>query len=68
MNKWLFTILRNALTMATPQILEDLRKTVQDMMDRAKETVNPWDDIFIGLLQLIIGKPNQKIEANEDLE
>lgn len=50
-------MLTRIIAMATPEILEDVRKHVQEMMVKAKETVNPWDDIFVGLLQMLVGKP-----------
>ena len=57
MNTWLFTILRKALDMASPAIVENLRQLVAEMVAKAEETPNPWDDVFCGLLQLIVGKP-----------
>lgn len=60
MNKWLFTLLSNVISMASPQIIDDLRKMIDEMMTKAKGTVNPWDDIFVGFLQMLIGKPGDK--------
>ncbi len=65
MNKWLWTILRGALEKATPAILENLRQLVQEMVEKAKKTPNPWDDVFCGLLQMIVGKPGARIEASD---
>ena len=67
MNKWLFTILRGALDAASPEIVENLRQLVQEMVVKAKATPNPWDDVFTGLLQLIVGKPGaRKLSSIEE--
>jgi hypothetical protein len=66
MNKWLFTILTQVLTMASPQILEDLRVMIQGMVEKAEATINPWDNIFVGMLQMIVGKPGSKISDLND--
>jgi hypothetical protein len=65
MEKWIFTILRHALQMASPKIIEDLRRLVADMMDRAEKTPNPWDDIIIGMIQMIVGKPGEMQRIDE---
>lgn len=62
MNKWIFTILAKAVAMASPGIIEDLRRMVDEMMKKAIQTPNPWDDIIVGLLQMIIGKPGDPQE------
>lgn len=65
MHKWIFLIIANALKHASPAIIEDLRRMVQDMMDRAEKTDNPYDDMFVGMLQLIIGKPGETSQPEE---
>ena len=62
MKEWLLTILAKAVAMASPGIIEDLRRMVDDMMNKAIQTPNPWDDIIVGLLQMIIGKPGDPQE------
>lgn len=67
MNKWILTILHKAMAMATPAILEGFRTSVQEMVDHAKTTVNPWDDILAWLFQLIVGKPGASTQdVDED--
>jgi len=60
MNKWLFTILRTALDLASPEIIKGIKEGVDAMVTRAKSTPNPWDDVITGLLQMIVGKPGEK--------
>jgi hypothetical protein len=57
MNDIIVNIIKMFLTVASPEIVKMIRKSVQDMVDKARETDNPWDDIFAELLQLIVGKP-----------
>lgn len=66
MNKWLFTILTNAISMASPQIVEGIRTAIQAMVDHAKTTPNPWDDILAGLFQMIVGKPGASTQDVEE--
>lgn len=67
MNKWLFTILVNALNMASPQIVEGIRTAIQAMVDHAKTTPNPWDDVLANLFQTIVGKPGASTaDVDED--
>jgi len=55
-------IVKTIMKAATPEIIENLRLMVQEIVDRAKATPNPWDDIFAGIVQSVIGKPGDKIE------
>jgi hypothetical protein len=65
MDRWIFLIIANALKHASPAIIEDLRRMVADMMTRAEATPNPYDDMFVGLLQMIVGKPGETVEKTE---
>lgn len=56
-SKLLFTVITKALSLATPEISEGIRQLVQEMVERAEKTPNPWDDVFCDLLQGIVGKP-----------
>ena len=57
MNKFLLMIISQALGAASPAIVASIRQMVQDMVERAAETENPWDDLICGLLQTLVGKP-----------
>ena len=65
MEKWLVTILKQAILMASPAILENFRKSIQEMVEHAATTDNPWDDIFAWILQMIVGKPGSTTEPDE---
>lgn len=57
--KFIFNVLMRALAAASPEILEGIRQGVEVMMVKAIATVNPWDDIAVGLLQMLIGHPKE---------
>lgn len=57
MNKWILTVLTRIIAMASPEILEGVREMVQTMIAKAAATPNPWDDILVGLLEMLVGKP-----------
>ena len=66
MNKWILTVLTRVIAMVSPEILEGIRDQVQIMMKKADLTANPWDNIFVGLLEMLVGKPKAtKDELND---
>jgi hypothetical protein len=67
-SKLLFTVLTKALAMASPEICEGIRQFVQEMVERAEKTPNPWDDVFCDLLQGVVGKPGAKRQSADDGE
>lgn len=66
MGKFLLMMLMNAMKMASPSIIASIQAQVDDMVRRAKETTNPWDDVFCAFLQQIVGKPADG-QAERDL-
>ena len=50
------------LKQASPQVLEQAQNAVQELVDQARTTANPFDDFFAMMLQLIVGKPGEKPE------
>ncbi len=66
MNKWILTVLTRIIAMASPEILEGVREMVQVMVAKAAATPNPWDDIFVGLLEMLVGKPRATQEQLND--
>jgi len=63
--KFIWQMLSNCLAAASPEIVEGIRKSVQEMVEKAKKTPNPWDDMFTQLLQNIVGRPKEPIEDPE---
>lgn len=63
--KVLFKMLLGAKEAGSPEIVEGIREYVEKMVKRAKETPNPFDDVYAGLLQSIVGTPKEPIESEE---
>ena len=59
MNKWLLILLERLVTVASPHIRDALCIMLRDMEQQAKETDNPWDDILVGILQVILACPDK---------
>jgi len=59
MENWVIGIFRTIMKAASPEIIENIRGMVQELVTRAAATPNPWDDIFAGLLQTLVGKPGE---------
>jgi len=57
--EWLFrilaTVLEELLKRVSPEIRLSIRKWIQELEKNAKETKNPWDDLFIALLRIVFG-------------
>lgn len=64
MSKWLMIIFAKALELGTPSMVANLREFVDKQFADAKETVNPFDDILWGTLQVIVGKPGDVVSGN----
>jgi len=55
MNKWLLQLVTMMLGVITPQLRKGLNDFILNLEKQAKETPNPWDDIFVGLLKTLMG-------------
>jgi len=57
--EWFFrilaTVLEELLKRVSPEIRLSIRKWIQELEKNAKETKNPWDDLFIALLRIVFG-------------
>lgn len=54
MDNWLVALLKQVLTQMSPNIRTLLVEFVNKMDVEAKETKNPWDDIGVWLLKLVL--------------
>lgn len=55
MNEWLFRLITMILSLISPELRQGLTDWVIKLEADAKETSNPWDDIFVGLLKSVLG-------------
>ena len=54
MDTWVATLLKQIVTKMSPGIRTSLVEFVDKLEADAKGTPNPWDDIGVGLLKLIL--------------
>ena len=54
MNKWMATLLRQIVTQMSPAIRTALVEFVTRLDEAAQRTDNPWDDVAVGLLKLVL--------------
>jgi len=65
MERWLVQILNQAKKLCSPSVLDNIRVSVQKMVDHAATTENPWDDVFAWIIQMIVGKPGATAEPDD---
>lgn len=53
-NKLLMMLLPLILTVVSPQLRVFLTEILTDLETKAKQTDNPWDDMFVALLKAIL--------------
>ena len=49
------SLLTRILTVISPDIRGLVDEWLKDLEDRAKATPNPWDDIFVAFLKMVLG-------------
>jgi hypothetical protein len=55
MNKWIVVLITRIIKGISPQLRQAVVEFVNKMEEDAKATEdNPWDDIFVGILKLIL--------------
>lgn len=55
MNNWWITLVQQIITSISPQLRNAVVEFVNKLEVDAKKTVdNPWDDVFVGILKLIL--------------
>jgi len=54
MENWMTALVRQVLTLVSPNIKKALVDFVKKLEADAKATPNPWDDIAVGLLEFIL--------------
>jgi len=54
MNNWMVKLLQQIITQMSPAIREALVEFVNTLDTQAQKTPNPWDDVAVGLLKLVL--------------
>lgn len=55
MQKWLIELLIRSFGFLSPELRSAVLSGLSEMEAKAKETKNPWDDVFVFLLKAIVG-------------
>lgn len=56
MEKLLFSVLTSLIPVISPEIKKALDQFVDDLAKKAAETPNPFDDILVAFVKVLIGK------------
>jgi len=54
MDTWIAKLLQQIVTQISPQIRTALVEFVGKLDEQAQKTPNPWDDVIVGLLKLVL--------------
>lgn len=54
MDKWILGLLTRIATVISPDIRGMVVEWLRDLDTRAKATPNPWDDIFVAFLKMLL--------------
>ncbi|GAI95016.1 unnamed protein product [marine sediment metagenome] len=54
MNEWIARLLGLVITVISPELKKEIENLITILEEKAKKTVNPWDDILVGLLKSIL--------------
>jgi len=67
MNKWISNIITLIISVASPALVQELRITIANLLEKAKQTPNPWDDALYYFLQLLVGKPGDTVPDEQTM-
>ena len=54
MNEWILRLITLVVTSASPELREMINKWVADLEEKAKATPNPFDDVLVGLIKVVL--------------
>ena len=54
MNTWLAMLLEQVVKQMSPEIRKGMVEFVHKLESQAKQTPNPWDDIFVGIVKFVL--------------
>jgi len=55
LGKILAAVIEELLKRISPEIRMSIRKWLEELERKAKETKNPWDDLFVAVLKIMFG-------------
>lgn len=54
MNEWILRLITLIVGSASPALRELIKTWVIELEQRAKETPNPFDDVLVGLIKIVL--------------
>lgn len=65
MEKFIINLLVSILGQMSPVLRESVILWLDDMQKRAAETPNPWDDMFVSFLRILLGAKSDADSGNQ---
>lgn len=54
MNEWILRLISLIVGSASPELRKLIKEWVLELEKRAKETPNPFDDVLVGLIKIVL--------------
>lgn len=54
MNEWILRLITLIVGAASPELRQLVKEWVIELDKRAKETPNPFDDVLVGLIKIVL--------------
>jgi len=54
MNEWILRLITLIVGAASPELRTMIKEWVLELDKRAKETPNPFDDVLVGLIKIVL--------------
>jgi len=54
MNEWILRLITLIVSSASPELRAGITAWVKDLEAKAKQTPNPFDDVLVGLLKIVL--------------
>jgi len=58
MNEWILRLITLVVNSASPELRKIIKEWVLELEKRAKETPNPFDDVLVGLIKIVLNIKN----------
>ncbi len=58
MNEWILRLITLVVGSASPELRKIIKEWVLELEKRAKETPNPFDDVLVGLIKIVLNVKN----------
>ena len=58
MNEWILRLITLIVGSASPELRQLIKEWVLELEKRAKETPNPFDDVLVGLIKIVLNIKN----------